>query len=85
MHKRVRDARKISEWDNQCRLCGVNTEYINNIISSCTKILSPNYLRMRHEVVDKTLYDEICPKVNPKAKGIGTQNMVEAITTHNMN
>lgn len=64
MHKRDSDAGKAVKCVNGCRLCGVNTENITCIISSCTKMASRYYKPKRHGVVGRALYNEISQKDN---------------------
>ena len=54
--------------NNKCRLCNYCVEDITHVISSCSKKSSRNYLPLRHDVIAKTVYNEILWKQNPDKK-----------------
>ena len=45
--------------NNKCRLCNYCVEDITHVISSCSKMSSRYYLPLRHDVIAKTVYNEI--------------------------
>ena len=68
--------------NNKCRLCNYCVEDITHVISSCSKMSSRYYLPLRHDVIAKTVYNEILRKENPDRKKL-INNETEFITTVN--
>lgn len=64
MQESDKDAEAEEKCDKQCRFCGINTEYIPYMISSCPKTSLQYYLQMRHTVLARTIYNEIRRKDN---------------------
>lgn len=65
-----KDAGKAIKYDNRDRLCGVHTTDIFYIISSYAKMSSRYCLPIRHDIVARTLCDEIRRKCNHDDKEI---------------
>ena len=68
--------------NNKCRLCNYCVEDITHVTSSCSKMSSRYYLPLRHDVIAKTVYNEILRKENPDRKKL-INNETEFITTVN--
>ena len=44
---------------DKCRLCKSNVEDIHHIVSSCPQLSSRHYLPLRHNVIDKCVYNKL--------------------------
>ena len=53
------DSGKPATSDNKCRLCRRQVEDISHVIGNCEKMSSRYYLPLRHDVVAKTIWNEI--------------------------
>ena len=49
--------------NNKCRLCKVNEETIDHLVSSCSKIAQTDY-KERHDKVASMLHWNLCRKYN---------------------
>ena len=56
---------KTPSLNNKCRSCNYCIEDITCVISSCSKVPSPYYLPLRHDVITKTVYNKTLWKENP--------------------
>ena len=68
--------------NNKCRLCNYCVEDITHVISSCCKMSPRYYLPLRHDIIAKTVYNEILRKENPDKKEL-INNDTEFITNVN--
>ena len=59
VNKRELDSGKPATSDNKCRLCRRQVEDISHVIGNCEKMSSRYYLPLRHDVVAKTIWNEI--------------------------
>ena len=74
---------KTPSHNNKFRLCNYCIEGITHVINSCSKMSSRYSLPLKHDVIAKTVYDEILPKENLDKKKL-INNETEFITTVNV-
>ena len=68
VNKRQKDANLQPTCSNKCRLCKVNTEDVNHIISGCPQMSVRYYLPLRYDLVAKSLLKSLILKQNPLDK-----------------
>ena len=81
-YRRDIESGKTPSHSNKCRICNCCVEDITHVISSCSKISSRYYLPLRHDVIAKTVYNEILWKENPDKKKL-LNHETKFITTIN--
>ena len=65
VHKRQIDSGQSPTTNNKCRLCKINIEDVNHIISSCPKMSTRYYLPLRHDALAKYILKAIITKNHP--------------------
>ena len=74
MHKRLVSSGMTPTFNNKCRLCKSHVEDISHIIAGCPKMSSRFYLPLRHDVVAKTIWNELRGK---NSFGITEEEFIE--------
>ena len=71
---------------NKCRLCKINIEDVNHIISSCPKMSARYYLPFRHDALAKDILKAIITKNHPNERYRNLNQFVKNINIKiNMN
>ena len=68
VHKRQIDSGQSPTTNNKCRLCKINIEDVNHIISSCPKMSTRYYLPLRHDALAKYILKAIITKNHPNER-----------------
>ena len=65
VHKRQIDSDQSPTTNDKCRLCKINIEDVNHIISSCPEMSIRYYLPLRHDALVKYILKAIITKNHP--------------------